>query len=53
MAKRRKKVSYVFLVYALTGFSVEIFIMKKNPSASMTVRTDSAYIPLGSGYAHG
>ena len=29
-------------VYALTGFSWEIFHMKKNPRASITVRTESA-----------
>jgi translation initiation factor 1 (eIF-1/SUI1) len=36
--KRRKKKG----AYALTGFSVAIFHMKKNPRASITVRTESA-----------
>ena len=36
--KKRKKED----VYALTGFSWAIFMMKKNPSASITVRTESA-----------
>ena len=36
--KKRKKRD----VYALTGFSWAIFMMKKNPSASITVRTESA-----------
>ena len=37
--KKRKRGRFV---YALAGFSWAIFMMKKNPSASMTVRTDSA-----------
>jgi translation initiation factor 1 (eIF-1/SUI1) len=36
--KRRKKKG----AYALTGFSVAIFHMKKKPRASITVRTESA-----------
>jgi hypothetical protein len=47
--KRRRKNG----VYALTGFSWAIFQMKKKPRDSITVRTESAYKPLGNGYAHG
>ena len=36
--KKRKKED----VYALAGFSWATFMMKKNPSASITVRTESA-----------
>ncbi len=44
--KRRRKKGRL---YALTGFSVAIFHIKKNPRASITVRTPSAYRPLGNG----
>jgi hypothetical protein len=36
---KKEKVTFA---QALTGFSCEIFHMKKKPSASMTVRTESA-----------
>ena len=36
--EEKKTISY----YALTGLSWAIFMMKKNPRASITVRTESA-----------
>ncbi len=40
-------------IYILTGFSPAIFNIHINPNTSITVSTESAYIPDGNGYAHG